>query len=558
MNGELDLSLLDHGAIYIPLSSYPKSQTGLAYAAYRNEFYRENGIWVGDITKLNLDLNRRSIYFHSSIYIPQFSQRNYLVELIQGESLVQYLLRIEVGSYVVISIKDDGSQQIKDEVLEEVKDLGITLLDRSKLRCSYVWLARKTNEISYEVLYQKCSSEELTWEGHLDGDHILIKSGGANAGNYSSVLINDVEKSMNSRGMNIVSWKEGHKVISTNFDTFSTTYMQGSLFKATPTDIKTNDFLFSAVSHASGRFQGVDYTNCKEAIEWNYKVKGHRIFEIDFELTSDGELVARHNWQTYLYDHLKQEPPEGIEANQPLSLDQFKKLKVLNEYTPLTITDIYQLMNEYPDLYIVTDTKYLEIEIVKTQFNRIISAVELYGYELLMRIVPQIYSEEMYSLIETIFPFPNYIYTLYATDSSDDEIIQFVKGRPIGVVTTYPERYTPDFGNELKTLGVKVALHTINDMEQVKKYVSMNVDGFYTDSLALIDIESEITRYQSEVKASRDMLLIYIEKRFGTVSSSILSMFQKFSKQELEDFAQKLFLINTLEEFNLLCEEVNF
>ncbi|MDN4603749.1 interleukin-like EMT inducer domain-containing protein [Paenibacillus sp. F6_3S_P_1C] len=558
MNSELDLSLLDYGAIYIPLSNYSRSQNDLAYAAYRSMFYRKNDIWIEDISKIDLDLNRKSIYFHTSIYIPQFSQHNYSVELTQGKSLVQYLMETEVGSYVVISIKDDGSQQIKDDVLEEVKALGITLLDSSKLRYSYIWLARKTNEISYEVIYQECSSEELSWEGQLDGNHILIKSSGANGGNYSSVMIDGVEESKNSRGMNIVSWKESHKVVSTNFDTFSTIYMQGSLFKATPSNLKRNDTQFSVVSHAAGMFQGLSCTNCREAVEWNYRVKGHRIFEIDFELTSDGEMVARHNWQTYLYDYLQQKPPEGVKEDEPLTLAQFKELKILNKYTPLTITDIYELMVNYPDLYIVTDTKYLKADIVKTQFKRIISAVEPYGYELLLRIVPQIYWEDMYSIIEEIFPFPSYIYTLYATHSSDEQILQFVEGKPIGAVTTYPDRYTSNFGRELKSLGVEVALHTINDMEQVKKYVGMNVDGFYTDSLSSSDIESEITRFQSEVNASRDMLLLYIEKRFGTVTSSILNRFQQFSKQELEEFAPKLFLINTLEEFYQLCEEVKF
>lgn len=558
MNVELDLSLLDHGAVYIPLSSYPESQNGLAYAAYRSEFYRENDIWIGNYNELNLDLNQRVIFFHSSIYIPQFSRHNYIVGLAQGKSLVQYLLEIKVGSYVVISIKDDGSQQINDEILEEVKNLGITVLDKSKLRCSYIWLARKTDEVSYEVLYQECSSEELSWEGDIDGDHILIKSGGANAGNFSSVMINDIERSMNLRGMNILSWKEANEVVSTNCDTFSTIYMQGSLFKATPPNFNRNDTQFSVVSHAGGMFQGVSYTNCKEAIEWNYKIRGHRIFEIDFEWTSDRELVARHDWQAYLYDHLKQTPPAGIQDAQPLTLEQFKTLKVLYEYNPLTITDIYELMVSTPDLYIITDTKYLQSEMIKDQFNRIVTAAGAYGYEILMRIVPQIYSEEMYSIIEGIFPFPEYIYTLYATQSTDDEIIQFIKGKPVSAVTMFPERYTSDFGRKLKSLGIEVVLHTINDMEQVKKYVGMNVDGFYTDSLSSIDIESEIIKYQSEVKSIRDMLLLYIEKRFGPISSSIINIFQKYSKQELEEFAPKLFLINTLEEFHLLCEEVKY
>ncbi|MBT2282043.1 hypothetical protein J7E78_00515 [Paenibacillus polymyxa] len=557
MNAELDLTLLDRGAIYIPLSSFPKSQIGLAYAAYCSNFYRENKIRIEDFTKLNLELNRKIVYFHPSIYIPQLRRYNYSVEVAQGKSLVQYLMEMEVRSYVVISIKDDGSQQIKDDILESVKTLGITMLDRRKLRCSYIWLARKTDENNYEVIHQDCSAEELCWEGMLDGNQLLIKSSGATSGNYSSVILNGVERSLNSRGMNIVSWTESHQVNTTNFDTFSTVYIQGSLFKATPpsSSLKRDDTQFSVVSHAGGMFQGVTYTNCREAIEWNYRVKGHRIFEIDFELTTDGEMVARHDWQAYLYDHLEQKRPEGIEEDEPLSLERFKELRVLNRFTPLTITDIYELMANYPDLYIVTDTKYLEADIIKAQFNRIISAVEPYGYDLLMRIVPQIYSEEMYSILEELFPFSSYIYTLYATNSTDEQVIQFVQDKSIDVVTTYPERYRSDFGLKLKSLGVEVVLHTINDLEQVKKYVNMNVNGFYTDILSFTDITTEITRYQSEARAIRDMLLLYIEKRFEK-SSNVGKIFEGYSKQTLEEIAPKLFLINTLEEFNLFYDEI--
>ncbi|MBE7681610.1 MULTISPECIES: interleukin-like EMT inducer domain-containing protein [Paenibacillus] len=556
MNVELDFSNLDDGAIYIPASVYTKNQISLTYAAYISEFYRKNKIWIGNFSMLNLETNRNPIFFYSSIYIPQFNRYDYNVELAQGKSLPQYLEEVEIGSYVIISIKDDGSQQIKEITLEEVKKLGITLIDKSKLRCSYIWLARKTDEASYEVLHEECSPEELSWEGQVGGENILIKSGGSNAGNYSSIMINDVEKSMNLRGMNIVSWKEVTEISTTNCDTFSTIYMQGSLFKAIPPNLRYSNNHFSVVSRAGGKFQGVNYTNCKEAIEWNYKVRGHRNFEIDLELTSDQELVARLDWQAYLYGHLMQQRPDGIKEKQPLSSEQFKELKVLNEYTPLTITDIYELMVSTPDVYLITDTKYLEPETIKKQFKRIVTAAEPNRCEVLMRIVPQIYSEEMYSIIEGIFPFPNYIYSLYATQSSDDEIIRFVEGKPIGAVTMFPDRYTSDFGRKLKSLGVEVVLHTINDMEHVKKYVAMNVGGFYTDSLSSIDIESEIIRYQSEVKAIRDMLLLYIEKRFGPISSSVINILLKYSKQELEEFAPKLFPINTLEEFHLLCEEV--
>ena len=52
------------------------------------------------------------------------------------------------------------------------------------------------------------------------------------------------------------------------------------------------------IVHAGGLLDGVPYTNSLEALNANYAA-GRRVFEVDFELTSDGVLVLAHDWDAY-------------------------------------------------------------------------------------------------------------------------------------------------------------------------------------------------------------------------------------------------------------------
>ena len=48
------------------------------------------------------------------------------------------------------------------------------------------------------------------------------------------------------------------------------------------------------IMHAMGGIDGNDYTNSLEAFERHY-ARGRRVFEVDFALTNDNKVVAKHS-----------------------------------------------------------------------------------------------------------------------------------------------------------------------------------------------------------------------------------------------------------------------
>ncbi|MFD2881100.1 hypothetical protein ACFTAO_42795 [Paenibacillus rhizoplanae] len=74
---------------------------------------------------------------------------------------------------------------------------------------------------------------------------------------------------------------------------------------------------------------------------------------------------------------------------------------------------IVNLMEIYPDTYIVTDTKELEAQQVTKQFQLIVEAARKKDPALLERIVPQIYSREMLEVVKQVYAFSrNHLYPI--------------------------------------------------------------------------------------------------------------------------------------------------
>ncbi|QJD85494.1 interleukin-like EMT inducer domain-containing protein [Cohnella herbarum] len=545
-----DLSLLEKESIYIPLTSMlAENKDGReqkVYTAYCATIYRQYGIWMQSFSDLVLEKNDKPIYFHASNYIPYLVNQGYQVEVVEGCSIVDYLGAVTVGSYVILSVKDEGSQQINEEIVERLREFGITQMDKTKLRHSFIWIARKKDGASYEVLHEACSTEQLCWEGFLGEALANVASGGALSTNLSRIEVNGIEQSMNQRGFNIVICSPDLRCESRSFDTFVTLYAEGSLFRANPPKSRTS--LGKTISHSGGRIDGVDYTNCKEALEHSYAHRGHRVFEVDMEITSDAELVLRHDWESYLYHHLQQQQPEGIQDGQPLTLEQFSNLKIMKQYTPMTIVDLFRFLASYPDAQVVTDTIYIDPRRIEHQFRRIVEAAAPFGYNVLLRIIPQLYTEDMYSVIEKIFPFTRYIYTLYQTKATDDEVVKFVRDKKVKFVACLPERYSRELGKQLKSLGASVFIHTINELDTVREYIHEEVGGFYTDALSSVEVEQQFLAYQVELDTRREMLSVFLAFRFGISEDEALSAFNSVNLRELASISERLFQSQTLEE----------
>lgn len=107
--------------------------------------------------------------------------------------------------------------------------------------------------------------------------------------------------------------------------------------------IDTNRF----IAHGGGLIDGYDYTNSLEAMNNSYD-SGFRLFELDIIETSDGHYVAAHDWE-------KWRRFVGKPGDEPVSLAEFMKHKILKRYTPLGMNEINQWFIEHPNCTLITD-----------------------------------------------------------------------------------------------------------------------------------------------------------------------------------------------------------
>ncbi len=232
---------------------------------------------------------------------------------------------------------------------------------------------------------------------------------------------------------------------------------------------------YPLIAHAMGNVGGKLATNSREAFYYSYQ-NGYRLFECDLILTSDQKLVARHDWSAERYKEFMQGDLKGA-----LSLSEVKSKLIYNKYHALDFKDIALLMSEFRDVYLVTDTKELDFETVTLQFELITSIAKQVDESILDRIIPQFYTPGVYRTIHDIYPFRSYIFTLYLTDMKKEEIRDFALEHEVRVITMPYTLATKENVTFLKDNGLITYVHTLNGMMDVKQYLKMGIQGFYTD-----------------------------------------------------------------------------
>ncbi|MGI9549783.1 MAG: hypothetical protein ACR2MT_01185 [Aurantibacter sp.] len=101
------------------------------------------------------------------------------------------------------------------------------------------------------------------------------------------------------------------------------------------------------IAHAGGEVNGIKSTNTKDALDQNYK-KGFRLFELDIIETSDGKMVAAHDWNMWsrFTDYKGTLPPTHAE---------FMQEKIYGDYKLLDMDGINEWFATHPDAMLVTD-----------------------------------------------------------------------------------------------------------------------------------------------------------------------------------------------------------
>lgn len=245
------------------------------------------------------------------------------------------------------------------------------------------------------------------------------------------------------------------------------------------------------IAHAGGGIRTKEYntfyTNSLEALVSNYNL-GHRIFEFDFYLTSDLRLASIHDWTTF-----------GDHSGVAFSSEKWKNSKAYGVpvteacYTTMLLEDILDEMLVNKDMFLVTDTKSFEIttEETKLQFQLIYEEAMERDPDLLNRIIPQIYNEELYDVVTSVYNFPSIIYTAYATYDSAEKIIAFANKHENIKVITAPVgdgRFDESMIRSLHESDLLLYNHTINTYAELTDGEVKNIDGFYTDLLLPRDL----------------------------------------------------------------------
>lgn len=238
---------------------------------------------------------------------------------------------------------------------------------------------------------------------------------------------------------------------------------------------------YPVVCHALGRTrEGDAATNSKEAFLYNYG-QGQRVFEADLQITSDGVMVLRHDWD----QDLGQAEAFGWtkEERWAVTAQEFLDAAIYGKYTPLTLDDWFAIMRKYPNIYMVTDTKYSSE--VEKQFQLLVDTAMDKGYEdVLSRVIVQIYYKEMYDEVMSVYPFENVIWTLYYIGYPErEEVLEFMERNEIPVLVMPSSWWDDQKQEDLENSGIKVYVHTVDDGEEARQRIEQGVSGIYSDDI---------------------------------------------------------------------------
>ncbi len=240
------------------------------------------------------------------------------------------------------------------------------------------------------------------------------------------------------------------------------------------------------VAHALGSVDSVEGLNCLEGFLEHYKA-GVRVFEADLRMTSDGQVVLRHDWRA--------EMQEGVDEAHIPTLEEFLAKPVLGRYTPLSFRGLLLLMAQYPDVCVITDTKLTDAETVTMQFRAMVDDARALGLSYLFdRMVIQVYSPAHHSVVDAVHHFPYYIYTLYQESFGGDEDAfrskaVYCQENGILGITISDDRWDSDYLPIASWRELKVFVHTVNDESRVRRLLQDGVSGVYTDFLDPGDLE---------------------------------------------------------------------
>ena len=230
------------------------------------------------------------------------------------------------------------------------------------------------------------------------------------------------------------------------------------------------------ILHAGGVLDGMRLLNSQESFYYYYDL-GYRCFEYDLKLSSDGHLIGTHS-----FEHLA----GGYDG---MSYAEFLALSLEGGYTPVNEEWLISMLKEYPDVTVIVDAKMDTADSDAAVILRLSELGNLHKLDLSSRIIPEVFSIEMWEAIKDETSFDRHLFSRYKEYYTIGTIVEnFPVDKFIGIAVDYSylDGYYQDNLPYLESLGYRIFMFGINSEEDVAGAVLLGADAVYVDSPAVL------------------------------------------------------------------------
>lgn len=232
----------------------------------------------------------------------------------------------------------------------------------------------------------------------------------------------------------------------------------------------------NAIAHGGGRLGGTVISDSFDALSAN--IGRFEVFEIDFNWTTDGDLVCIHDWEGAFTSRF------GTDVSAPVDHDTFVQLLAKSQDKPRNcdLGGLAGWLRANPSVTIVTDVK--ENAVAAHQL------IASHHPDLLGQFVPQAYQPEEVTLFRDM-GFDRVIWTLYRFGSKPERVIrEAITVAPTAI--TMPQEMADSGLLEALRTGTNLPLyvHTINDPEIAYCLMARGASGIYSDDLSQSDVSN--------------------------------------------------------------------
>lgn len=242
-------------------------------------------------------------------------------------------------------------------------------------------------------------------------------------------------------------------------------------------------FRHPLMAHALGAYQGQNYSNTREALEYAY-AQGYRYFEADVAITEDNCLVLSHGWSESACKLTGMEyKPEFEHMTRELFMQQ-----CIGSCHVMDITDLKNFMQQHEDTYFEIDSHRVDVA------DKMEILLEVFEYDdaLLNRLLIQAESRNIFKEIDKVYHFDNY-QLIFGKEwiQKLEQGITFALDHGIETIAMRHDLWYPEMVALFHETGLWVMAYTVkDDVEEVKRLLAMGVDTICTDEVKQSDIDS--------------------------------------------------------------------